>query len=515
MFKILIVDDEQVEREGLQAILQKGFPTCQYAQARNGARAIETAGVWKPDLILMDIKMPGVNGIEAIRCISEFLPTAKFIMVTAYETFDYARQALKLGVKDYLLKPSKASEIIATIGKVIEAIERDRAELEKRSYEENALQKVMPLVESDVVTQLLFDHVHDVHIDDMLKLLGGELTSEAFVMLITLPREAVTEALYSAIKAKVRHTESGWVGAMSGHQIPIIVFCVEGKTYRSQAALLVQQFLMLQERNAGGDFFIGIGHPYAGLEQVRLSYQEALLATANAGLPTKHRYYEDMGKQGASAGGYQDKQTEKQFVDSIRLGQWDTVRKTVMALIDRHDQTNAPLAQSGQWVLERLWIIARVAQEMGIEVEKPLFSFQVRQYQQLRAETDILLSKLIEAIVTYHSRVQPDAVGQMKQYIIEHSEQDISLERMAKYIGLSPFYMSKMFKEQEGINYIDFLTECRIERAKKLIADPRLSLKEITYEVGYNDPNYFSKVFKKSCGVSPTDYRKAIFGKKV
>lgn len=513
MLKILIVDDEQVEREGLQAILYRGFPTCQFEQAKNGARAIEMAGEWLPDLILMDIKMPGLNGIEAIEQISIFLPTVKFIMVTAYDTFDYARKALKLGVKDYLLKPSKASEIIATVGRVIEEIEVLRSEQEKRINEVNTLRKVMPLVESDVVTQLLFDHVHDVHIDDMMNLLGGEATSEAFVMLVTMPIEAATEALYCAIKAKVHQTESGWVGAMSGRQIPIIVFRKAGLTYRSQAAMLVQQCLILRERNAAGDFFVGIGHPYTGLDQVRLSYQEALLATANTGLPAKHRYYEDMEAQGPFAGGYQDKGTEKQFVDNIRLGQWDIVRQTVMELIDLHDQNNASLTQSGQWVLERLWIIARVALEMGFEVEKPLFSFQVQHYQQLRAETEGLLSKLIEGIVSNQNRLQPDAVGQMKQYIMEHSEQDISLERMAKRIGLSPFYMSKMFKEQEGINYIDFLTECRIEKAKKLMGDPRLSLKEITFEVGYNDPNYFSKVFRKVCGASPTDYRRAILGK--
>ncbi|OME86632.1 DNA-binding response regulator [Paenibacillus sp. FSL A5-0031] len=514
MLKLLIVDDEQVEREGLQAILQKGFPSCQFMQAKNGARAIETASEWQPDLILMDIKMPGVNGIEAIEKISVFLPSAKFIMVTAYDTFDYARQAIKLGVKDYLLKPSKASEITTTIGKVIEEIMREKSELALRQYEEEALRKVMPIVESDVVTQLLFDHVHDVHIDDMLGLLGRERTSEAFVMLVMLPIHSASEVLYGEIKAKVRQAGSGWVGAMSARQIPIVIFRDASKTYRAQAASLVQQFLLLRQREVGGDLFVGIGDSYKGLESVKLSYQEALLATANASLPAKHQFYGEIESRSPFAGGYQDKQTEKQFVDHIRLGKWDIVRKMVMELIVVHDQHHASLEQSAQWVLERLWIISRVAEEMGIEVEKPLFSFQVTQYQQLRTETESLLTKLIEGIVTHQSRVQPDAALQMKQYIIEHSEKDISLELMAQRFGLSPFYMSKMFKDQEGMNYIDFLTECRIEKGKKLMADPDRSLKEITYEIGYNDPNYFSKVFKKVCGVSPTDYRRAILGKR-
>ncbi|WP_141504538.1 response regulator [Paenibacillus luteus] len=513
MLKLLIVDDEQVEREGLQAILHKGFPTCEFKQARNGAKAIESASEWQPDLILMDIKMPGVNGIEAIERISAFLPDAKFIMVTAYDTFDYARKAIKLGVKDYLLKPSKASEIVAVIGKVIDEIVQEKTMVEQRLLEEEKLRKMMPLVESDIVTQLLFDHVHEVHIDDMLQMLGGEITSEAFVMLVMLPSEGAPEALYCALKTKIREVGKGWVGAMSGRQIPIIVFREAAKTFRAQAASIVQQLLLLQ-RSAGGDFFIGIGGCYAGLGNVRLSYQEALLASANTEQPAKHQFYGEMDREGTFGSGYQDKETEKQFVDRIRLGQWPEVRKMIMGLINRCDQNQASLTESGQYVLERLWIISRVAMEMGIEIEKPLFSFQVRQYQQLRAETESLLSKMMSTIEAHQANVQPDAVGRMKQYIMEHSEKEISLEMMANRIGLSPFYMSKMFKDQEGVNYIDFLTECRIEKAKKLMADPERSLKEITFEVGYNDPNYFSKVFKKVCGASPTDYRRAIIGSK-
>jgi len=511
VLKLLIVDDEQVEREGLQAILHKGFPTCEMKQARNGAKAIELASEWKPDLILMDIKMPGINGIEAIERIALFLPEAKFIMVTAYDTFDYARKAIKLGVKDYLLKPSKASEIIAVTGKVIDEIRKEKTILEQRLLDEAKLRKMMPLVESDVVTQLLFDHIHEVHMDEMLQLLGGEITSEAFVMLVMLPSEGATEALYSTLKAKVREVATGWVGAMSGRHIPIIVFREGAQTFRAQAASLVQQLLLLQ-RSASGDFFIGIGSCYAGLGHARLSYQEALLASANTELPAKHQFYGEMDRGGLIGSGYQDKETERQFVERIRLGQWPEVRNIIMNLIDRCDHNQVPLTESGQYVLERLWLIARVAVDIGIEIEKPLFSFQVRQYQQLRAETEGLLSKMLSTLEVHQANIQPDAVGRMKQYIIEHSDKEISLEMMANRIGLSPFYMSKMFKEQEGINYIDFLTECRIEKAKKLMADPERSLKEITFEVGYNDPNYFSKVFKKVCGASPTDYRRAIIG---
>ena len=103
MIKLLIVDDEQLEREGMQAIIERHFPHVGIRQAKNGNMAVELAKEFSPDLILMDIKMPGMNGLEAMEAIKAERPETKFIMVTAYDTFSYMKAAIKLGVKDYIL----------------------------------------------------------------------------------------------------------------------------------------------------------------------------------------------------------------------------------------------------------------------------------------------------------------------------------------------------------------------------------------------------------------------------
>lgn len=512
--KLLIVDDEQVERDGLEAILRDGFPDHVIRKARNGKKAVEIVREFTPDLILMDIKMPGMNGLEAVEIIRSDYPNTKFIMVTAYDTFDFARKALQLGVEDYLLKPSKAGEIIDTVSRVLKQIEQKRSELEERTYEKATLKKVMPVVEADVVTQLLFDHVHEIHLDEMMGLLGGEMTREAFVMLIAIGSSASPDRLYSAIKEKMRQLQSGWVGAMSGRQVPIIVFRETGKSYRSQAASMVQHLLTLEQRVPGTECFVGIGNAYEGLDHIRLSYQEALISSVDTSLPSKHRFYMDLPALIERKSDLPAQQLEKQFVDQIRLGQWERVRHTVAEIIERHENNGASLVQAQQTVMEALWVISRVLLEMGVETDKPLFSYQAQDYRQLRTEAESLLNKQIKTIRAHQDRLEPDVVQQIKQYIIEHSQQDISLEMIAKRVDLSPYYISKMFKEQLGINYIDFLTECRLDKAKSLMSDPEMSLKEITFEVGYHDPNYFSKVFKKICGVSPTDYRKTMLAKK-
>ena len=146
--------------------------------------------------------------------------------------------------------------------------------------------------------------------------------------------------------------------------------------------------------------------------------------------------------------------------------------------------------------------------------QTPLFfSFQASDYRQLRTETLLLLEQMNSIYNAHYDQTEVDKIHQIQQYIREHSHEDISLDTLAQRVSLSPIYISKMFKEKLGVNYIDYLTECRIEKAKKLLNDPEKSLKEITFEIGYHEPNYFSKVFKKMCGVSPKDYRKSLWSK--
>jgi len=522
MTKLLIVDDEQIEREGLQAILRKGFPELDISQAKNGKLAVEIAAQLHPDLILMDIKMPGMNGIEAIEQISAMLPGTKFVMVTAYDTFDYARQAIKLGVKDYLLKPSKASEIVATVGKVLTQIEAERRTAEASERQQEALRKVLPVIETDIVTQLLFDHVHEVHLDELVGLLGGKAGSEPFAMAVLLPQGS--ERLYAAIREKARQAGGGWVGAMYGRHIPVIAFRDAERSFRSQALSIARELLSvaeggtatalaLSERDLAG-WFVGIGNACESLDQIRQSYQEALIASSDPTVPVKYRFYADTPALGMAREGLSAKQWERQFFDRVRLGQWELIEADVVELLRRCESDGVDVLLGQQRVLELLWLASRVLIEMGVETETPLFSSQARDYRLLRAETATLLGRLRQSYEAHRERIKPDAIQQIKQYIYEHSHEEISLEAIGKRVGLSPFYISKLFKEQLGVNYIDFLTECRIEKAKKLMGDPERSLKEITFEVGYRDPNYFSKVFKKWCDVSPTEYRKTLLGRR-
>ncbi|MDX8360959.1 response regulator [Cytobacillus sp. IB215316] len=512
MMKLLIVDDEQVEREGLKYILEKNFSGLVIEQAKNGQAAIQIVEEFSPDLVLMDIQMPGINGLEAIERINKDHPNIKFIMITAFAKFDYAHTAMKLGVKDYLLKPSKTSEIIDTVGKVLSLLEQERESMAISTFQQHALQKTLPIVETDVVTQLLFDHMHDIHLDELIQLLDIQMSNEKFVMSVLLPKGA--ERFYSAIKEKVRKTERGWVGALYGRQLPIIVFRQQEKSFRLQAVSLAQAILSIPKSTNNSSWFIGIGNVCHSLDKIRHSYQESLIATKEAKPHVRFRFYADLPTHDENSEDQNLKQLEKKLFDQVRNGKWEEFSSYVINLIHRYESEKTNVMQSQQRVLELLWIASRVLTELGVEPYTPLFSTQIHDFRQLQAETSYLLDYMWQSYVDYCSQLEDDTIQQIKQYIIEHSHKEISLDKIAHKVGLSPIYISKMFKEQLGVNYISFLTECRIEKAKKLMMNPDKSLKEITFEVGYHDPNYFSKVFKKLCGASPTEYRKSLIGMK-
>jgi two-component system response regulator YesN len=523
MIKLLIVDDEAIERIALQKIVEKGIEGIQViGQADNGSRAIEMAVEYEPDLILMDIQMPGIGGLEAIKKIKELKPMIKFIMVTAYDSFDYVRQALRLEVKDYLLKPSKAQLIVETVQKVVSEIHMEKQVQEHRKEEKLKLERLMPVVEADLVTQLLFDHVHEIHLDEMLKFLSVGETSRFFVAVVSILPESVSEKnsieslnelnhvkadeLYRAVKEQFHMSAKGWIGPMSGKQIPIIVFNDAQRSYRSQAAYLVRKLVQLSYALHSTRMFIGIGGQYSSLKEVRSSYHEALLASINLDLAAKHNIYEATLRH--TDAHLLSADVEKRIVEEARRGNWSFIGHELLQIGHRYEAAGKSVVEAQQKIYELLFVVSRLLLDMGVQSDPSAVFSQMSTFQHLRTQAADCINEMSKAYFEVKNQLEPDVMLQIKQYIREHSNEDISLEMISETVRLSPFYVSKMFKEQFGTNYIDFLTDCRMEKAKDLLADPDKSLKEITYDIGYNNPNYFSRVFKRTTGVSPTDYRK-------
>lgn len=505
----MIVDDEEIERVSMQKILSESFEGLEMAEAKNGRMAIDLSSSFKPDIILMDIKMPGMNGLDAIKEIMMDFPTIKFVMVTAHDTFQFAREAIKLGVKDYLLKPSKISEIVATVEKVIKEIEVEQERIEKDIKHDLQFEKSRRVLETDMVTQLLFDHVHEVHVDTLMDMLEIKSADEMFVMVILVPERF--EKVYAQWVNQIKELGSVWVGALHGRHFPLIVFRNNENSYRSQVTTIVKNGLKDSQNKRGCEWFVGIGEIYESLDQMKESYHEALIAMMDVTRAGTYRFYKDINTEP----NYGDALMEKykgEFLDQVRLGEWGKIKNHLVMLIKSYEKEKIPLEHTKQRIMELIWRIYHTLAEMGIDIKSGHYFLKEQSYQQFVEEIGMYIEEINLQYERIYNCNEQDTIHQIKQYIKNHSSENISLEMLGDRVGLSAIYISKLFKEKLNINYIDYLTLCRVDKAKEYMLFPEKSIKEIAFEVGYHDPNYFSKVFKKQVGVSPKKYRDKILG---
>jgi len=423
LYRLLIADDEALEREGLEMMVSHMLPdTFRIFHAANGRKAIQMAEEIRPDIIFMDIKMPGIQGLDAIREIVNRDPHTRIILVTAYDHFAYAKEAVALGVKEYILKPAKKQEIKDILHRMLHELGREKS---KRSTElelREKLSQLLPLAENEFTVMLMLDCAQGIDIQHLAGLLDYKWGRGcAIVLAFPQQRKGGTltgwdprtflEDLKHFLKPQLPCAISP---VLLGHCSIFIPFPIDfSQTSCHEEALQWSKKLQIWiDQKYELKVQVGIGSLQEGIDGLRYSYREALRNTG-------------------------------------------------------YDFHTDPLSHVEQAV---------EAMNVGI-----LYSGEGRGQ-----------TKVIERVLAF---------------LHENYQEDITMEQAAEYVNLSPFYFSKMFKLHSGETFSDYLTRLRIDQAKRLIANQDLSLKEICFKVGYKDPNYFSRVFKKVTGLTPTEYR--------
>ncbi|WP_420768626.1 response regulator [Parageobacillus thermoglucosidasius] len=511
--KIAIVDDEALERKALQKMIRGHLPAMEViAEAANGREAVEVADQYKPDVMLMDIKMPGIDGLEAIELIRRKHPEIKFIIVSAFDTFDYAKQAMRHGVKEYLLKPSRKEEMVGALQRVYdELMEERRKEKENRELQQRVRQ-LQKLVEKEWLSVLMLEEVSSQEWKQWETLLPFSIDAGMF-MVIQFPSGEKREDWKNWIEQVLSEKETTHyiIGKMVDGQMPVLFFHdVAVKAFSWKAVIqslsleLIQQF----ERQYGTALYIGLGSPASRLEELRHSYYEALAAA---------QYYasQKKAKSGflpkksvlAAASGHIEK--EKRLLDAVRQGDLEQALLQCYTYIEE-EAAHHPLSVVQQKLEETFVLLGRMFADFGIAYERTVTFHSCRSFEELKKTAAEQLRHMTCHILAWRHQQANGKLGKAKDYIDEHYHHPLTLEEVAEYVGISPCYFSKLFKDRFGMTFIDYVTDVRIARAKKEMADPNKSLKEICFLVGYNDPNYFSRVFKKHTGMSPSEYRKKL-----
>ncbi|SFO87948.1 two-component system, response regulator YesN [Halolactibacillus alkaliphilus] len=505
----MIVDDERVERESMRQIITKAFKKVELTLAENGQEAVDKAMKDRPDIVLMDIKMPEINGLEAIQLIQDRQPNIKFIMVTAYDTFDYAKEALKMGVKDYLLKPSKITEILTTLEKVMEEVQADQEEKKKSDQVTATLAQSKKVMERDLVTQLLLDHVHDVEAPLLMDYVSKEGGTGYGVLLLMFKDKPL--ASYSEMIKGIEQFEAVLVGPLYHKQLPFIILR-DSQSYRQQVVYLARAIKQAFER-LNQPVQMGVSDEIASLDRLSAGYQQAVVAAMETKRPYQVMYYDDLPKSENVCDKKLDSYITERFFEDLRMGKWDDMTRCILDISLCFQSEGLHVIEFKQRIIQLLYMMGQTLDEMHINVNWQKYHFKARDYAVLSEEIKQYFNQLKEDYIIYHAQLADDWFTKMKHHIQTHIQDDLSLEHLSDEAGLSPIYVSKVFKERLGMNYIDFLTKCRIDRAKQLLEDDTVSIKSIAGDVGYQDANYFSKVFKKVTGETPKTYRQQLIHK--
>lgn len=510
MYKIMIVDDEGIERRAMRHMINNGVKNAEIvSEAANGKEAVRLAGIEVPDIILMDIKMPGLDGVEAVKRIKKIRPEMKFIMVSAYDTFEYAREVMQEGVKEYLLKPSRKDEILATVERVMDELDIEREKEQERQALEVKLDQALSFVRSEWVTSLLLDHVREtepVRWREFLELKDGWIY--AIVCRLIFQNTVEKKRGYAFLKKTFEDQGEGGclVGPMSGELVPVLIVASnEEQTVRSQAVKTANHVLHAFDHRKGDlDLRIGIGTAVKQVSDFIKSYEEALISLEEANNQIRYFIYHPSFVQKTENDAVR---AEKQLLEAVKDGDEDGA----LSSFERYNREINKNQHERRKAYENLsFMLKNMAQEMGVPLQLPSGFPEDAGPRQLQELVKIRLVHAVEEIRQWQSDSVHGLMQGAKLYIDHHYNELVTLEDVAAHANLSAYYFSKLFKEQTGTTFIEYLTGVRIVKAKELLKTTRMSLKEICFKVGYHDPNYFSRVFKKITGRSPSDYRLSV-----
>ncbi|MDD2235065.1 MAG: response regulator [Desulfitobacteriaceae bacterium] len=541
MYTILLVDDEALERAAWKYMVEKyysGFIKI-IGEAKNGNEAVDLAKMLTPDIILMDVKMPGIDGIKASSLIKDFLPQTKIIVISAYDDFSYAQDSLKFGAADYLLKPIQLEEMLGVIRQQITDLEKEKESLEEESLLHERLQKMIPYIKIGFIAGWLEGELRtEVEIQERADFLGiSPLPQQVMVANIDHfrkqtsgktehERQILKQKIYEEISKATEDFNQGLCIPHTGDKYVILIFPKENESreqMRKRSLRLAESTRRQIEENPfiHATITVGIGRHYPKNTDLPFSYQEALRAL-------EHRLYtgsnqvihiDDVLPLDDEIPNYPFA-IEKELVTYTRLGDLEQAQYWLNILLDKIiTKTNKQPELLKMRLLELLFILSREAIESGAsysEITRGSYSYlkdlqQIEDFHELREWVNNMVEHLIKLVQYSHHTRQQDIPQRVVIYMHQHYMEDIALEEIAGVFYLTPSYLSRIFKQAYGVNFIDYLTCLRLDEAKKLLTTTLDPINSIAKRVGYNDHKYFSTVFKKNESCTPSEYRRKVF----
>lgn len=531
MLKVFLAEDEFIIREGIKNNIDwqaHGYEFC--GEASDGELAFPLIQKTRPDILITDIKMPFVDGLALSRLVKKELPETEIIILSGYEEFDYAKEAIQIGVARYLLKPINGETLLQEIDSVAEIIlgkqkEKEIREKYQKEMEENSLRDQMDL----------FQH-----------LVTGDCSMEELLSVADKLDLKIMAPWYSIVLLKIqsmKHDYEEYSGsivvvderiAKLAEPEHVLVFdrALEGRAFLFKADS--EEELLAYQKEYLGDvkevlsgyanlrYFGGIGTPVNRLREIPASFEDASHAFAHRYLVAESCILDSsllMQEGAAEQEDFRISAVNPEQIDRakmqefLRTGDLDEVIYFVDEFFGKLDGGAMKSRIFRQYItMDAYFSIVDFLKGLGLqkdEIEAPDQDSSILQDE--KSAMDYIVRIMDKALVLREKRASSryeDVVSEVIHYIEDnYAQEELSLNLLASHVNFSPNHLSMIFSQQTGQTLIRYLTDYRMNRAKELLRCSSKKSSVISMEVGYKDPHYFSYLFKKTQGMTPTQYR--------
>lgn len=520
LYRVLLVDDEEDIREGISRKMDwLGLGFSLVGEAANGQDALELAESLRPDVILTDIKIPFMDGLKLCRILTDRLPAARFVVFSGFDAFEYAKQVIQMNVVEYILKPINADELSAVLRRLKDQLDRERAERRNVELLRGRYMENLPILRELFYANLLDGRIEPgtereraAHLD--IDLQGEEwavglayIGSDRRDALSTLSIQNLLEETLTADRCKLS-LYNDWVA--------VIVSLTESFTIYDLIRVL-DRVCTLAASYLGLTLTVGVGAPCKELSGMARSAAEARTALEYRSMVGRGQviYIGDLEPDSGQALTFEEAD-ERTLTAAVRLGSEQEVRDAAAALAGKIREANPSAGQYNLFLMELVTHLIKMIRRSGVGMEEVFgagFSIPIQKSELPRlAELEDWCAERYLRLRTLIRRRQTDSAGQTvetaKEYIRQHyAESDLSVEKLCAYLHLSSTYFSTLFKRETGTSFTAYVTTVRMEAAAEAIRGTEEKTYLIAQRCGYEDPNYFSYVFKRHFGVTPTKYR--------
>ena len=477
---ILVADDESLERKAIVELIHLCYEPVDVIEADNGLRAVEAARQFEIDIAFMDIAMPVLNGLDALREMYTIRPGLFAVMLTAYDAFEYAIQALKLGVDDYVLKPARKKKIHSCIQEYLRQTE-DIRRASQNASEGKSINVLFPYLEDNLLLSIAMGNTEDAQ-----QLLKYFFPGSKYYALAVAENDGMEEFSAESLEnARKRIERAGYHAVIGNIGKKRIAVC--GCAVREEPQKQTERLLSL----------------LPGHTQWRLSPLVEDCKSLNVHYRALTECFELPAGDERAPDGF-----EKQLATQIASADEEGALQTLMLSI--RSVENMDLAAQRKKMLSLSIIVDHYLEKMVANNhfgEVPDFSL----IQTADALYHAMCFYVKSRIAACHQEQTPkirklvrDIVDDIEKH---YSDGLYSLNAAAQNLDMSPGYLSKLFKTRMGVTFTEYLSEIRIDEAKRLLKNTEMEISDIAVQCGFNSANYFCKIFKKIVGIPASDYR--------